>query len=74
MGYPRREKAPCLGCIEREVTDKGNCHTYCKSYLEFRAKRLEEYKRDNEREEAAYLADVNKRVQKARNRRRKSRI
>lgn len=42
MGYPKREKAPCLGCIERE--------------------------------EAAYLADVNKRVQKARNRRRKSRI
>lgn len=74
MGYPRREKAPCFGCIEREVSDKGNCHTYCKAYIEFRAKRLEEYKQDNEREEAAYLANVNKRIQKARNRRRKSRI
>lgn len=43
------KKPPCYGCIDRWVSDKGNCHANCPKYRAYRA--------ENERRYAEKLAD-----------------
>lgn len=66
-----RNDTPCYGCLEREVTEKGNCHSYCKAYLEYRAEHLKKYEERWNNQELEYRREVNNKIKKKQARRRK---
>lgn len=55
-----KNDTPCYGCMERHQ----GCHSYCKNYLDFRAKNLERYEKHWYDQEVAYLREVNDKIKK----------
>lgn len=64
------KKPPCYGCIDRWVSDKGNCHTDCPKYKAYRAENERRYAENVASQPVDdYICDsIRKRVRKKRRR------